>query len=501
MERVPDEFWGSLRAKILEQVKESKVFYNDAVLRTVPTRLRVVSSSFRDENQQPLLSYRYAGQPTAYLSDEYSVDSIAILRQLGTTDLSMIEFLSILEYDLNKATASRLRDTPFQSNWHTKMAALLQDALADSRYKATILSLPLIPLRNGDWIQSNLTRQTAFGYISTYFPTCRGVDIPTDLGMRLVDPKAVENKTWQSLLERLGVLQCEPSTVFASIKRTGTQLNYSVNTSTQHLKFVYLLHDELNAKTYFHFFSETGQKLDMETGRSTTWRYRPFLDIERVLPTPISASVVIGMKIPQDCKDMLHFLHPTYYEVLNDCETRHGTTGIAWIEKLLGIDDVPKLAARNKPNTVSSEVKHIVRHKSESLLGILRHDWKKVTTSSDWRKDFLGLDPHVLPLESAKRILLSSTYLPVPKLKELVEDLGLATGFGFIKQLDPMTDSDVLVWAFLSDLGVTISENIQVWTHLLKLAGSSDNISVQVVSKIYFGLQRHVSEQTIKDLK
>jgi hypothetical protein len=92
-------------------------------------KLRVISDRFRVSDKIPLLPDIGDGS-SVHISEEYDQHlDVSVLGKLGTTNLSMSDFLLRLQRDINdNGNTCRMRSTPLESYWHTTVAQLLISA-------------------------------------------------------------------------------------------------------------------------------------------------------------------------------------------------------------------------------------------------------------------------------------------------------------------------------------------------------------------------------------
>jgi hypothetical protein len=488
-ENVPDEFWSRLFAKLFRKIKALENFFcDDDDWELIPAQLRFVPMYLRDSHQKPLLpDWPNKDFGEAYISEKYDpVIDHPILRKLGVTDLSMNEFITRLAHDLSlKRRFSFWKSKSNEDPWHEKIASVLLQAIEKQPgHKARIDQIKLVPLINSNrkWVPPRNA--------SIFFPTCRGIDIPTDLELNLVAPQRLRWPAVMELFRQLGVSECAPERVFPDIKRACVSSNWTVASAVEHLKFVFWNHDRLLVQhNPVMIFSARNIKYWPHYDRSyinsaANWFYNPG---SKEL---YSAAVVIGQPLPEVLKSSMEFLHPLYFEAFNNIERRNDKTGPEWLEHYVQVKTIPQLQRRRDLTKVSFEVAYIARNNPQKLLGVLKANWQQARGSSVWQDDFRSLNVQVPILNSYNNLQLRNTYLPLPRLRSIVKRLGLKSNFGFIQELRDITDEDVGEWRFLNRFGVGMEEDMNFWINALKNARLALKMDVKVTSEIYTHIQR-----------
>ncbi|KAF2187478.1 hypothetical protein K469DRAFT_749209 [Zopfia rhizophila CBS 207.26] len=481
-ENVPDEFWTQLQKKLLEKLKTVDKFICANEMECFPEYLRFVPNALRDHIQDPLIpDCDCEDHDEMYVSEEYDqILDHPILRKLGVTDLTMKEFIHRLASDVKLGEDESLwKCAPIEDVWHEELATVLLKAMnQSSEDKSQIGKIPLVPLTNTNrkWVPPRGA--------CIFFPTCRGIEIPTDLNLSLVDPHRLRWSGVVELFKCLGVSECEPERIFPEIKHACQSSEWGLKTAVEHLKFIFWNHDRLATQQNPVMVVSAAKTKFWPHKTGTGWIYRPGIEGD------YSAADIIDQPLPMELKSKIFFLHPLYYETFKNCERRQDKTGIEWLEEFLDVKVIPQLQRRSNRDQLSFEVDYIARHKPQQLLGLLKANWSQVRRLASWQKDFKALNVQVPILDSDTKLLLRETYLPLPKLRTIVARLDLEKDFGFIQELQDINDDNVGEWRFLSQLGVGVEEDLNFWIHILKKARQAQEMDVTVTSEIYSQLQR-----------
>jgi hypothetical protein len=354
--------------------------------------------------------------------------------------------------------------------------------------KSQVDIIALVPLinTNRQWVPARGA--------TIFFPTCRGIEIPRDLPLSLVDPSRLGTPKMVELFKVLGVSQCQPERIFPLIKSACKSSQWTRQNALEHLKFIYWNYDELDED------ERQNPTMIVIDNNKKKW---PHNDIGWIYHAKSKhdeayhALNIINRPVPAELENSMQFLNPMYYDYFETCENRHNESGIAWLEEFLDLQSTPRIRKRGDQQKLSPEINHIVHHRPEKLLGVLESDWPFRGPDRAWLKEFRALNARVPISIFEDKMPLSETYLPLPKLKAIVSRLGLHNDFGFLEELKEMNFGlTTLRWIFLQDLGVGIEENLRFWIHLLKNARKENNVDVKVTAEIYTNMQRFCTDET-----
>jgi hypothetical protein len=468
---VADEFWSGLQKSLFIALQKRAAFFdqNDELQKACD--LKITPNEFSDEAEVPLI-------PTCdccvgeYISAEYDLHrEIPQIAGLGASKLSINEFIHYLEYDL-KHEESLMKGTPHDSNWHTLISNVLLEHIRKSdKILGQVQLLPIIPLaKENSWVIPKNG--------SIFLPTCGGVDIPSDLLLNLVVPEALENASRKLLFLKLGITECPVLTVFDMIKdkhKYRGRLKGVTRLDLQnHMKFLYWHHDKLSGHAVSDHIQVATVNMKCVCKKMEKWIYHSNTT------NVYSTYKIMGCPVPDNLSTDLCILHPGYYLHLG-CEQRHGKNGVEWLEEYLELKTFPQIRKRGKKEP-SIEFEYIAKHASQLLLGVLRSSWSPTLSNVliSWISQF-----EVPILNSENKRILAKAFLPLPRLTKLVTDLNLEADFGFVKELDKVTDSEASQWTFLTKLGVGVQEDFSFWLAILKQARRTSVVSLSTMAEIY----------------
>jgi hypothetical protein len=497
---IEHEFWGQLQVSIVKKLKSQKLFLSqqenhdghsqdgddDEAEWWLPEQLRIVTHHYRDEGE-PLLRDLAQGK-TAYISERYdqTID-LPILRKLGTLDLQLApDFIDRLSQDIDRQDDSDWRCPDFSSSWRTKTSNLLLKSIKDPAQKSMIQRMEMVPLQTSKWVRSLNA--------SLFFPTSEGINIPSDLSLNLVNDDALENTSLAALFIGLGVSKCRPEQVIPLIEqRYVSGVSLFTAKMTQHIAFLFWHNVEVPTTGYkIYLACDVGEKIfwaDVATG---SWVYCPELD------HPYSMFKLLGSKIPSELEKKIRFPRTEYFEALGKLGLRNGISGRDWLMSRADIMITPRLRHRYEVN-MSAELLYICEKLPQYLLGVLQNDWTNYNKSSTWDKVIRSTKVPILDSQNERE--LETTFLPLPSLKKIAVELELSQEFGFLTELDQMTEVESAKWSFLERFGVGIKEDLGFWLALLRRLKEKNNIKREYIFRIYRQLQKFTSEEEVEVLR
>jgi hypothetical protein len=448
----------------------------------------VVPEKYRDGDGHPLL--RCLGLNNVWhVSEMYQRRDLGVMRTIGTSDLDGSEFLYHVAGDL-KASKPRVQ-TMESHDWQTKLAHCLIEELELKKGSAAqfLKKLALIPLDDGTWLAPNQR--------NIYFPTVDGIQIPTDLDLTLVESSSLEIPSRKQLFALLGVQDCSPATVFQSITEQYRRGGVYSSNSMKHIEFLFWHHDKLPVKGIgMKLFPSWGGGIWFSpTDETQGWTYCP-QSTEKY-----SMAQLLGPIPVLEMRDHMKYPSQQYYQSLQKLGKRNNREAVEWFNEFLQACQTPQICQRKDKTRRSMEVEIIAREKPEFLLGVLRANWIQYRSCDDWDNYFKSVEIPILDSDYSELREIEDTYLPLPKLRNIVHDLNLESGFGFIKELENIDNIDVVTWNFLERFGVGIDDDVKFWITLLEQAYEADVEDEMAISKIYTRLQTFVDADEIKKIR
>ena len=446
---ISDEFWRTLWTMVCEQLARIPLlepWSGNGLYK--PSDLRKLSERYLAEDRSPLLPDLEGAE--IYLSPKYTEADFQILKRLGTRSLSSAEFFDRLDADL-RILGSSWKALENNADWRTRICKVLLTAISKPHQQRRLKKLALIPLHNGNW------KSSASG-IKIYFPKTDGVPIPVDLGLDLVCPMAAENAAWTDLHLALGVMSCPQESVISSIYRryNATSLeNFTLSNAVAHIRYLYwfLPKDHLSLTYRVRLANQHGSLL-----KKHQYLYFPE-DKDDYSPSKLFKQ---DDKLPGLA---VHYLHGDYLKAVDPEIIRNGRAWMSWLEETVGVRRIPELFTEPYFG-LSREFQYIVDYRSDRLLGTLKRGWEFYGHQIHHVEDLKGT---AVLLENGDRRTLGSTFLPLPKLREIATELCIAEGFPFIAISEILREEEKMSWMFVEDLAVGVRDNLDFYLSALEM--------------------------------
>ena len=486
---IVDPFWAQLRDLIafrLEQVPILRT-YETGALRCIQD-LRIVSKSFLDEGGKPLFEDL---EDEVYLSNKYSGEELEILKTIGLKPLAIKHVWDRLEADLNKAT-STMKDPQTSASWHSRSAGYL---LVCANFQAQALkamkNFELIPLRDGSW--------TSINSDAVFHHETHGIEIPVDLGLRILAPEAAANPARKKLFDYLGVTYCDDSYVRKLIVgKYAKWSNVNLASSVSHLRFLFYLspEDEPIDRTIFLFDAEHNPvyRVRVALGRPEMIVDDLYMDIPGMYNVSSICPKRSGIK-----SFNIHMINPKYMELEKAATPLHGMSWNTWLEKYGGVLHSPRLIDAHDSKKLSSFFDWIIKRRPNLLLGILKTHWQAYKgLFNDTEK---ATESTILAtLRGVKRrcsngddVPLCNTFLPLPELLKLAEELGATEDFRFLQLPSDLPEASLEQWGFLIIFGSGFEQNIDFYLEALRSISSrrtqDQNKDRSTLIKIYEAIE------------
>ena len=453
---ISDDFWRTLCTLVREMLEQTPLlepWSGNGLYK--PSELEKLPEMALDKDGNPLLPDLEGKE--VYLSPKYTHEDFQILNGLGTEMVNWRNLIDRLDADLQNSGGSKWRSMKKNANWRTRICKLLSYAFTGSSQgspdqQKRLRTLALIPLYNGRWVSS------ASG-IKVYFPKTVGVPIPTDLGLNLVHPMAVENAAWADLLSTLGVINCLPDAVVSSINKRydATNLNnFTIVDAVSHIRYLYwFLPKDLSS------LAPQVRLVNQHCSLLRKDQYLYFPDGEdEYSPSKLFKR---DAQLPGH---PVSYLHEDYLQAVHPGDIHNGRPWTRWLEEIAGVHRITVLRSKGS-DELSKEFQYIINHRSDRLLGTLKRGWahyrpliNDVVEEKLWDSDVL--------LEDGRRKSLPSTFLPLPKLKQIATELRIAEAYPFIAMSELLRDKERTEWTFVKDLGINIEENLHFYLVALK---------------------------------
>jgi len=447
-----DSFWTSLIDDIERRLKITPVMRpaNNASLRLLSACRRLCTSAL-DKDSKPLFADI---SPERYLSPEYSSSDLDILQKHGLSFISILELIDRAKFDL-AASTSRIKSIT-DDDWHSRVARLLQLPFEKdcAHAEMKVKRLKLLPLNDGRW--------TSTKHSAVYYPTVgtAAVDIPADLALDVVDPKAFANADRKKLFDYVGVQTASVSFVrqaISEIYKPGFRL-YPADAAA-HLRFLYLT--QHLAKPAFNYDSirlapdgedpfQRHDSVDFYIRDDDPYGAGELL--RQTTPGPNPGDGAPGFKV--------FFAHECYFEVTPDPPAKDSLSWKNWLHSFFHVRRHPRLLDKDRTK-LSDITRYVAKHRPEAFIGFFKATFPLENPldgkTMDVVKELGALD---VLCSDGKMRRLDSTYLPTKELKEFCSRF--------------LCDNEVFPWLHL-EAGLSHDKIPRGWEDLWRAFGLSFN--------------------------
>jgi hypothetical protein len=405
-----DSFWSSVIRKIGDRLKCTPVLRpaNPGPLRLLAASKKHVGKTL-DRHGKPLFADII---PEIYLSLEYQDLDLDLLEKHGLTRISMDDVIARVKSDL-EASVSRMKSTD-DEDWHSRVARLLHLPFENSwkSQEEAVKQLSLLPLRDGSW--------TSIKSGTVYYPRVGNtvLDIPVDLVLDVVDPKAVANADRKQLLDSIGVQKTSVPFVREAVfnKYKGSFTLY-FRDAAAHLRFLYLTHHLVKPPFHYDKVWLSPHKGPFRKHSSVDFYIRddnPYGAgelLDRTEPGPHPGDGAPGFDV--------FFVRDVYFGVTPRPPTEDSPSWKDWLHEFFHVRRHLRLI--HKDGTKLSDIsQYVAKHRPEKFLGFLQATWELEMSSAATENDIIEeLGEIDVLCVGAKMRPLDSTYLPIKELKQL----------------------------------------------------------------------------------
>lgn len=373
-----------------------------------------------------------------------------------------------------------------------------------------IRALPLIPLQGGSWVSGDSG--------SILHPGRDRTPVPTDLGLRLVDPQALKNPARKSLFKNLGLQKCSPKDVIALIlKKYNTGSNVHLQASISHLRYLYwhlpknerdlpktiYLQDQESRPVYRSFATRSREVIVDDLYFETDDEYGP-KELLKVSPQSNHGSAVSAPGFPA------HYINSAYLTAVAPESCHRNLVWEEWLQSFAGVRRVPRLSwppTQFNPSRLTDLFLYIVESRREKLIGTLKAQWSsyEVLMTPDIIET---LSEATVPCESCGDRQLQETYLPLPSLKRICRKGGILRSFPFLRLPVELDEGNQHEWSFLETFGVVCKQDVdfhlECLRHLVRANQDLDDMPSESLSNLiqtYEAIEGHSSSDDHKRIK
>lgn len=463
---ISEKFWAQVLPKIVTLLKASSILrpWSGSALKQ-PHQLKWLLADNRDSLGDPLFQ-DLPSPGEVYLSWHYAWNDKPALDQLGVQVIHWNELFTRMQADLESPN-SKFKSPTTSIEWHTRVAQLLTRALdLNLAWLSTkVRALRFIPLQAGSWVPA------IDGAV--FYPDNAGVPVPTDLGIQLVDRRALANPSRRALLSKLGTRECAPKQIIAKIiSRYRRNEDISLEYSVMHLRYLYwhlpgdaltldnIVHirDHRNVPVY-HYAVTDGRKQVVD---DLYFKSGDEYGVQHLLSKVTVDDIIVAPGHP------VHFIHHAYLSAVPKDSCRSSISWEGWLQLYANVQRTPQLFKSS--GTVLSDVcLYIAQYRNDKLIGTLREYW-----------DFYGavMKPEIRQALTKIKVAcrgpvdkpLEEAYMPLQKLERLSRELDVEEQFPFLKIDDyfDLVDGTLQEWDFLKSLNVRHKSNLDFYLDVLQ---------------------------------
>lgn len=484
-------FWAQLLPEIVRLLKETRVLrpWSGGSLKH-PDQLRRVPDYYLDEMGTPL----FKDTPDeVYLSAKYEWSDFQRLDVLAVKELSFLDISTRVRRDLT-VPSSRWKSALTSDEWVTRSASMLVRPfnMQGSTGEAVVIkALPLIPLRDGTWVSGDSG--------SIFHPESDRLPVPTDLGLRLVDPEALQNPARKALFTKLGLRNCVTKDVVASIlKKYNTWSNAPLQCSISHLCYLYwhlpknerdlpktiYLKDQ-SSRPIYRSYVTYGKEIDVDDLYfETDERY----EVKQLVKRKASGSNITfpGFAV--------HYINRAYMDAMPSEARRYDISWEGWLGGSAGVRRIPRLVRPTAPTVLSDLFLYIKKWRKEELVGTLKAHWASY-------KDIItppvisALREATVPCDDGTDAPLRTTYVPLPKLMKICKKVEVGKEMPFLTLPLEVVDEAHKDWEFLGifDVGYEISAKfyLDVLRRFVRTHQSLSEKSRESLLRIYEAIAKY----------
>lgn len=480
---IPGGFWAQLRPKIVALLKATPILRprSGGALKR-PHQLRWVGPDGKDEDGSPL----FEDLPEElYLSQYYHNDDKLALDQLGVKILTVGEICARVQADLI-STSSRMKSGTTSNDWHSRSAKLLVLPF-NKGWEATadlVRKMGLIPLQDGRWV-SAVSGSIFYPHNHDLLP------VPTDLGLQLLSAEALRNPDRKALFSKLGIKECLPKDVIAKIiNQYAKDINVHLQFSIMHLRYLYweLPNDKTDLSGFIYLLDRNCTavyRVFVTDGREQVVDDMYFESDDEYGPKHLFSEQIFGQnnRPPYDA----HFINPAYMTAVSPSARANDISWRDWLAKFANVQCIPRLA---KPSSthLSEAFLHIIKHRKNMIIGTLKHHWGSY---SDMMKPEIveALSNASVTCERGPDTPMKETYIPLPKLKTLCNDLGVGRKLPFLKLQVELNDESRKDWQFLETFHVGTDVSLTFYLDILQqIVRSNKDTVLELTAKCKNGL-------------
>ena len=451
------EFWAQLQNDILEDLRTESILESrdETIGLCCPTDLSYIPKKFRHAGE-PMLEDKKTRK--YHLSFHYDARYARnVLAQIGVKEMSESDFLKEFKGLIEpRFVVQFLKD---QSNdWHVKLSKIFRDSFSQRQLK----DLPVIPLRNGEWVSCS-EKHIFLGTKTS------NLAIPQGINIHLIDAEACEDEGRKAFFTWLGIGICKQEDVCRMIMERHALLD-DFNIVDCVADAIYLF----NSPPSVYKSSIMNLHLMDNNLKATHGKYL-YVDHPDKSFTISNYATVDGSGI--------RMLHQRY--ILKAQKEGKESEFVEWLVRYLKVSTLPCLI---RDGRVTKEFKFFTTKCVQELLVLLRNKWHHysaqiyapITVSI-----FSGPRTLMKELSEMKVRCVGEEFHPLGKTVLPLRDLKIIGGsLPFLDITDPGDER----WLQFEALGVIINECLELYLRQLKALASNgepNRVTTATVRGIY----------------
>lgn len=406
-----DSLWATLVGKIATNLAGTSVLFGHKtpnVVHRIESLLRL-SYDLLDESGLPLLD----DEPECIVSRSYAPGDLDRLKEYGLKNAYYSNFTDWLQKDLQRGAQSRMKSADMTSDWHRRVATVLCRAFDEKLLAHEIPKLkqmPLVPLENGAWTS------TSSG--SVWFPRAQTIDIPPNLGFRLVAKETLTSARRQ-LFKCLGVATATDKlvreTILEQYPRIAISVEFSLQASIKYLEILYRTeHLETDQPRYTQIAIHTSHEGNLRRPRSVYVYFRddhPYGPYELCRKT--DSGTLVGCGAPGFPANIVN---DAYFEASPTQPDHQPLAWREWFRERLGVKNCFHLGDKGAEGR-----EYLRKHRPEKFLGALHRYYEEVGGVGFDRDFFVSLAETEVLCRDGTFWTMKDAYFPTVELEKRVK--------------------------------------------------------------------------------
>ena len=460
-DKILSRFWSELLTRIKESIKTTPVLWprSRSRLRLIG-QLKIVPSDLRGSYGEPLVP-DLLEEEEMYLDRKYGTrehDALPKLKAFGLRAMSTHDCIERIGRDAMSST-SKMKSA--DDDWHERIARILLGVFEKSYLK----TLPLIPLGGQRW--------TSITDGAVFFPDTNGMPIPWDLGLRLIEPKAIRNATRKTLFTKLGAVDADKDPVRKLIleKHRRRWDEITLKSSVNHLGYLYWTRPpppvSLLGSPSLRLRKSSPLRLFNDFNVSVDGDHDLYFETDEEYGAKEFLRLAREENPPKDSHSFGSFIN---HEYLNSVSRQTNDAVSTSFEDWLALDvqvlQRPRLAGPKDPSQLSKLFLFIIEKHPEKILGTLKAHWdiyKVLMEAHPTLKQ--KISDVMVPSTNIGERELRRTFSPLRELEARCSEFLELQIFPFLTFNDT---SSVEEWKFLKIFDVGVENNTNFCLEILR---------------------------------